>query len=268
MKVIERIFILLDEKGKKAADLARFLNVNTSVTSSWKTRGKNPPVEYITQICEFLDVTTDFLLTGKLAPQQDNSLPIFNKLSNKNKQELQQYAEYLQYKEDKEKVHLHLVAEKNTSYSPSIPKNTIPISEHIKEETGLNINEEDQAPKKELHILGYTAAGEPIDMPDDIYDLGDVIKVPSDSKAEFALEVKGDSMEPDIPNGSLVFIKKQNTVDNGQIAIVSINNTVTCKIFKCKNGIIYLHSINPSYNPIIIDNEDIDFKIIGKVIKK
>ena len=34
MKVIERILILLDEKGKKAADLARFLNVNTSVTSS------------------------------------------------------------------------------------------------------------------------------------------------------------------------------------------------------------------------------------------
>lgn len=264
MKVIERILILLDEKGKKAADLARFLNVNTSVTSSWKTRGTNPPVEYIAQICEFLDVTTDFLLTGKSVSGNSNPFSFFYELSPENKIELQHYAEYLQYKEEQEKAKKQTENIKETS--PNYPTNTIPISKYIKEETRLDINEEDQEPNKELRILGYTAAGEPIEMPDDIYGLGDVIKVPADTKADFALKVKGDSMEPRIPNGSLVYVKKQDTVDNGQIAIVSINNTVTCKIFKQKNDVIYLQSVNTTYDPIIIDNEDIDFKIIGKVI--
>lgn len=264
MKIIERVFMLLEEKGKKAADLARFLNISTSVTSTWKTRGTNPPSEYIAQICEFLDVPIDFLITGK-TQKNNNAIPIFEKLSPTAQIEIEQYAQYLlykneflQYKEEKEKSHLHMVAEKQAPYSPDKNRSPIIIG-HIKEET-------DSVKEKELHILGYTAAGEPIDMPDDIYGLGDVIKVPANTKADFALTVKGDSMEPRILNGSLVYVKMQDTVDNGQIAIVSINNTVTCKKFKKMKNAIRLESINASYAPIIIDNEDIDFKIIGKVI--
>lgn len=259
MNISERIFYLLSRDNKTASELGEYIGVKPSSINGWK-KGSYPSSKYIEKIAEFFKVSISYLISGHeettLGIPNQSKVDVFYSLNKSNLDKAISYAEFLQYKEEKEKAHLHLVAEEDVPYSTT--KNIVPIG-HIKEET-------DSAKEKELHILGYTAAGEPIDMPDDTYGLEDVIKVPADNKADFALTVKGDSMEPRIPNESVVYVKKQDTVDNGQIAIVSINNTVTCKIFKQKNDIIYLHSINPNYDPIVIDNEDIDFKIIGKVI--
>lgn len=65
MTISERLFAIMEEKGKKAADLCRLLDIKTSVTSSWKQRNSDPPAKYITQICKFLDVTPQYLLTGE-----------------------------------------------------------------------------------------------------------------------------------------------------------------------------------------------------------
>lgn len=255
--VTSTIIDICKKNNISGVELGKILNLKKSPLTDWKNGVSKPTLEHIIIICNHFSISPNEIFNYHFADFTQN-------LSNENKAELQNYAEYLQYKEEQEIAKKQ--AENIKETSPNYPTNTIPISEHIKEETRLDINEEDQEPKKELRILGYTAAGEPIDMPDDIYGLGDVIKVPTDTKADFALKVKGDSMEPRIPNGSLVYVKKQDTVDNGQIAIVSINNTVTCKIFKQKNDVIYLQSVNTTYDPIIIDNAAIDFQIIGKVI--
>lgn len=260
-KVLQRLLSRIKERGLNEKETLIACEINTNFFVDWKKKtkeGKNmyPAYDKIVKIATFLNLSLDYVLLGKETQQDISYSSNASSLTKESKKDLEKFISFLQYKEEKEKAHLHLVAEEDVPYSTT--KNIVPIG-HIKEET-------DSAKEKELHILGYTAAGEPIDMPDDTYGLEDVIKVPADNKADFALTVKGDSMEPRIPNESVVYVKKQDTVDNGQIAIVSINNTVTCKIFKQKNDIIYLHSINPNYDPIIIDNEDIDFKIIGKVI--
>ena len=273
MKTIgSRIKNLRLEHNLSIQQLAEIVGKSKGNIIGYENDKFEPSAQTIIAIAEYFSVSTDWILKGEKFQNQNSSSPkklslsenSIPSLSKESKKDLEKFISFLQYKEEQE------IAKKQTENiketSPNYPTNTIPISKYIKEETRLDINEEDQEPNKELRILGYTAAGEPIEMPDDIYGLGDVIKVPADTKADFALTVKGDSMEPRIPNGSLVYVKKQDTVDNGQIAIVSINNTVTCKIFKQKNDVIYLHSVNTTYDPIIIDNEDIDFKIIGKVI--
>lgn len=75
MTINQRIFKILDEKHLKQADLARILNVRTSVIASWKTRGSNPPIEYAAQICEFLNITIYELLDIK----NDNEIEILYK---------------------------------------------------------------------------------------------------------------------------------------------------------------------------------------------
>ncbi len=255
--VTSTIIDICKKNNISGVELGKILNLKKSPLTDWKNGVSKPTLEHIIIICNHFSISPNEIFNYHFADFTQN-------LSNENKAELQNYAEYLQYKEEQEIAKKQ--AENIKETSPKYPTNTIPISEHIKEETRLDINEEDQEPKKELRILGYTAAGEPIEMPDDIYGLGDVIKVPDSLDADYALSVKGNSMEPRIPNGSLVYVKQQDTVDNGQIAIVSINNTVTCKKFKKTKNAIRLESINASYAPIIIDNEDIDFKIIGKVI--
>ena len=66
MTISERLFDLLAaDPSKSAADLCRKLNINTSVTTNWKNRNTDPAAKYIVPICEYLDVSVMFLLTGE-----------------------------------------------------------------------------------------------------------------------------------------------------------------------------------------------------------
>lgn len=65
MQFVQRMFDLLEQQGKKKADLARFLGVRPTTVTEWSTKGKQPLAEYISRISEFLNVSNDYLLTGK-----------------------------------------------------------------------------------------------------------------------------------------------------------------------------------------------------------
>lgn len=64
MTISERIFHILREQGKKQKDLALYTRLSTSAISDWKKKGTNPSSEYISDIADFLGVSTDYLLTG------------------------------------------------------------------------------------------------------------------------------------------------------------------------------------------------------------
>lgn len=85
--------------------------------------------------------------------------------------------------------------------------------------------------------------------------------------ADFAVPIHGDSMEPLIENGSYVFVKTQDTIENGEIALVEIDNDgVTCKkvYLNPDQGTITLHSLNSEYDDREIDPDRV--RIIGKVL--
>lgn len=65
MTINERMFKLMDERGLHPADLCKVLGRSTSMTTTWKQRGTDPPAKYIPKIAEFLGVSIDYLLTGE-----------------------------------------------------------------------------------------------------------------------------------------------------------------------------------------------------------
>lgn len=93
MLIIERILDVLEKKHLKMVDLTRYLHLSTSTTSNWKTKLRNPPADLIVPICEFLDVSTDYLLTGTdkstssndLDVDQEELLSIYSELDNEGK---------------------------------------------------------------------------------------------------------------------------------------------------------------------------------------
>lgn len=85
-------------------------------------------------------------------------------------------------------------------------------------------------------------------------------------KCDFALRIKGNSMEPDILDGSVVLIHKQDTVETGEIGAFFHNGQVYCKKRSVKNGKTFLLSNNSKYAPIEIRDEDIS-KCYGKIIQ-
>ena len=96
----------------------------------------------------------------------------------------------------------------------------------------------------------------------------DFIQVPDNIHADFALRCKGDSMiNARIFDGDLVYIRQQETVDDGEIAAVLINDEATLKRVHLYGDHISLEPENPQYRPIVIWGVDMDtVRILGKAV--
>lgn len=61
------------------------------------------------------------------------------------------------------------------------------------------------------------------------------------------INVKGDSMSPKIEDGDMILVRKQDSVENGSVAVVMIDDEAVVKKLKYGKGWIELHSFNPYY---------------------
>ena len=82
----------------------------------------------------------------------------------------------------------------------------------------------------------------------------------------FAVKVKGDSMEPKIPNGSTIIIKKDIQIESGEIGAFNLNDENFVKQKKLIKDKLILHSFNLAYEDKVVSEFD-DFKEYGKVVK-
>lgn len=132
----------------------------------------------------------------------------------------------------------------------------------IEETKKASVIEEQPAIYK-VRVLGDTAAGEPIE----VYNrMDDLIDVPGSLTVDYALNIKGQSMEPNIADGSLVFVKQQDDLDQGDIGIFMIDDLkVTCKQYHRENGEVVLKSFNPEYKNMVF-GPDSNIRILGKVM--
>ena len=79
------------------------------------------------------------------------------------------------------------------------------------------------------------------------------------------VQITGDSMEPIIKKGSEVYLRYQPTVEDGEIAIVRIEDEgVTCKYLFRDGENIILKSENSKYDDIVVDANKVS--VIGKVL--
>ena len=79
------------------------------------------------------------------------------------------------------------------------------------------------------------------------------------------VQITGDSMEPLIKKGSEVYLRYQPTVEDGEIAIVRVEDEgVTCKYLYRDGKNVILKSENPKYENIVVDAEKVS--VIGKVL--
>ena len=62
--ILDRIYEALPASGYRAADICHALEIRTSTMSTWKTRKRNPPAEYLPTIADMLGVSLDWLVRG------------------------------------------------------------------------------------------------------------------------------------------------------------------------------------------------------------
>jgi repressor LexA len=120
---------------------------------------------------------------------------------------------------------------------------------------------------KALPVIGEIACGVPVfaNEEDDGFVYTD-----ADTDADFCLIAKGDSMkDARINNGDTVFIKKADSVNNGEIAAVIINDEATLKrvYYYPDTSKLMLIPENANYEPLVFVGADLEkIRIIGRAV--
>ena len=128
-------------------------------------------------------------------------------------------------------------------------------------------NGEGAIEQKRLPLLGRIACGTPIYATS---EYGSFCTPGGDIDADFCLAASGDSMiGARIFDGDIVFIRAQETVENGEIAAVIIGDEATLKrvyFYPEKNKLV-LSPENPKYEPLVYIGEELNtVKILGKAV--
>lgn len=120
-----------------------------------------------------------------------------------------------------------------------------------------------------VNVLGNVAAGQPIYAAENIIGAESLSAEDVRGGEFFALRIKGSSMEPRMYEGDTVIVRRQSSVENGEIAIVLVgDDEATCKKFYRNGDGISLVSINPVYEPMFYSEaalKDVKIEVLGKV---
>ena len=112
-------------------------------------------------------------------------------------------------------------------------------------------------------LVGTIAAGLPILAEEDATDAFTLPKQITGSGELFVLRVQGESMiEAAICDGDYVVVRKQPIAEQGQIVAAMIDGEATVKVFKKKDGHIWLLPRNAAFSPIPGDQA----QILGRVV--
>ena len=119
-------------------------------------------------------------------------------------------------------------------------------------------------------ILGYVKAGYDLFANENLLGYEEV-SAREAAQGDYYLRVQGDSMTGSrIYDGDLVYVKSCSDVENGDIAVVLLNqNEVTIKKILKKEHTVILMATNPIVEPRVFTQQEIEegqMKIIGRVL--
>lgn len=198
-----RIKQLREKRGLNQEELGEIVGVSDKTVSSWEINRTEPKMGIVQQLADFFNVTTDYLIKGNTADDED------------------------------------LYQQLDMSYIK------VPLYAPISCGNGAFVDD---------NILDYVA------VPDDGLN---------PHKEYFAQIADGDSMiEVGIDSGDIIVFEKSNVIENGKIGCFCIDdNVATCKKFKKGDTFIQLIPANKNYDPIVIDLNNNNFRVIG-ILKK
>ncbi|MCL2572297.1 MAG: helix-turn-helix domain-containing protein [Defluviitaleaceae bacterium] len=99
------------------------------------------------------------------------------------------------------------------------------------------------------------------------YEVMRFMATPVSQQADFCVRIRGDSMEPKICDGAIVFVKAAPKVEPDNVGIFIYDGEAYCKRLRIdsKKGLVILESLNKSYAPKQISQPEY-LRTVGLVI--
>lgn len=217
------------DAGLSQSDVYRWLGVSQSTFSSWETGKSEPSISVFLELCakyEIDDISQYFLGDGIRSKRQTLDSRMLNKLADLSERGRAAVYNCLDFEYSNMRI------EQLTS------KRRIPV------------------------YMQPAAAGLGNYLGDSDYE---ELELDAPENADAGIRISGDSMEPVIKSGEIVFVKFQPQVMGDQVGIFVLNNEAYCKKLEYRGGEPYLCSFNSKYSPIRIKPSD-SLRIIGRVL--
>lgn len=121
-----------------------------------------------------------------------------------------------------------------------------------------------------IPVFASVSAGFGAYADEDVVDiLPMVIDNPYDVPDMIGIQVKGNSMYPKIEDGDIIVVRKQESVDSGEVAVLLLDgNEGLVKKVVYRDDWIELHSFNPEYQTRRFEGAEVQrLRVVGKVLK-
>lgn len=245
-------------------DVYEKLNIAQSTYSSWEIGKAEPDADTITKLCYIFEIApNDFmeweneseLINFTVTRPEQNHIKKYRVLDEHGKETVdvvleKEHERIIRLEQERAKKEQAAAKEKAAEPAPA---------EEEPETVEMKIYWGDAAAGIGNYLIGE---GE--------YDL---INFPADevpSRANFGIRISGDSMEPRIHDGEIVWVMAVPQIENGEIGIFVLNGHSLCKklhIDYDKGRKTELISLNPDYDDIVIRKND-NLRTIGRVLGK
>ena len=235
------------DAGLKQSELARLIGTTNTTISNWEKGVSKPDLDMLSYICGALQVTVSYFLQPIL-PDDEVTIPEFNMIKKYRKLD------------NNGKSHVDTVLDWETQRM-ELYKQALAEREQQKPQ----IVEIEKAAPPRYSIIYYqrlasAGTGEYLfnDIPTDIIE---VLDTPIARRADFALGVNGNSMEPTCYDGDKVYVEITDEIPTGSIGIFTRGNECLIK----ELGTDRLISHNKEYGDIPARE---DIKLVGLVLGK
>lgn len=226
--------------GLSQKELAKKLDMNLRTYGSYERGERDLSTAILLKICKALSVSSDYLLGREVSISCENNNQTDFYLSQSEQSGIKKYRTLDDYGKKVVDSVLDIEYDRCTSESEAEEELTIKIK----------------------HSIYKVSAGHGFDLYDeDQWEQINVSDTPEARKADFALTIQGDSMEPIYSDGEIVLVKEQPSVDIGETGIFVVNGSGYIK----QNGGDRLISLNPNYKDIFFSEGD-TVSCAGKVI--
>jgi len=211
---VNNIRAACEAKGITLAQLERALGIGNGVIARWENSVKSPPIDRVVEIAKYLEVTVSSLLSEDI--NEKTASPIEDEAVRIGRR----YSELPESGKGAVRALLDYFEEAKPRQAKLIP------------------------------LLGTSfAAGSP---EPDFGNMLEDYEVDAGSRAEFAIRVHGDSMEPKLHDGAIAFGIKREPKDGDIAALMLDGGFLVKQYFADSYGNVYLRSLNEKYEDIVL----------------
>ena len=296
MLLLDKIRKLAKYNGWTLAKMERELGFSNNSISKWSKN--KPSVDKVKKVAELFSLPVEWFLSEDL-PTTENTPPFLLSALALNKESIVPDNPQAKFILSTDEVNLlqnyktmthnqrkglyniaELILGKHSQLSESVENNVsayvethIPkpfVMSDVKHRNTSSINERSNVVSMKVYDQPASAgAGNQIYDADTSYEIVEVDESTVPFRAAFGVRISGDSMNPTIYDGDVVWVESMQSINDGEIGVFVLNGESLCKKLEIdyEGECTRLISRNPSYAPIEISEHD-EMTVIGKVLSK